>query len=265
MRIGAIVLKLRIAQTHFKNFIGGSSEMQHARNQTLVESAFVVPLIESAEENKTDSDVEQKLTERFAVIVALKNDRKLSDRYSFVAIDMLHDIRNQFFTALLGWEMPDAESKMRYRGGQILDVRRDFLWWQFEFEFDSRIERDALTIKGVEAQTEDIFNASITVSRQQAGLQTNDDFTGKTAEEIQAVIRDPDVPFDFNTLYAQFLQAPSADLPFDGTLPREDGFPDVFIPDMAQFIDMKDHPDDGDYGLGFATAFDFFKQKNRSK
>ena len=172
---------------------------------------------------------------------------------------MLHDVRNELFSALLGWEMPDAVSFIRYRGGNLLDVTTAYLWWQFEFEFDSWIERTALTTKGVEGQTEDIFKAAISVSRQQAGIQTNDDFTGKTAAEIQAAIRDPDVPFAFNTIYAQFLQAPSAELQFEGTLPRADGFPDVFIPDMATWIDMTKHPDDGAYGTGFASAFNFYK------
>ncbi len=259
MRIGAIVLKLRIANTIFGNFIGGSAEMQYAKRKTLREAAFVVPLVENADENTTQTDIQQKLTERFAVIVALKNDRNLNDRDGFIAVDMLHDIRNDLFSALLLWDMPDAESMIRYRGGQILDVNNGYFWWQFEFEFDSRIIRNKLTQKGVEAQTEDIFKAVITIGRRQAGLKTNDDFLGKSAQEIQAAIRNPDVPFAFDSIYAQFIQAPSAKLPFTGDLPREDGFPDVFIPDMTEFVDLTVHPDDGDFGKGFASAFKFHK------
>ena len=42
MRIGAIVLKLRIAETLFSNFIGGAADMQFAIKNTLRESAYVV-------------------------------------------------------------------------------------------------------------------------------------------------------------------------------------------------------------------------------
>ena len=45
MRIGAVVLKLRIAKTIFGNYIGGAAEMQTARQNTLNrDSCFVVPL-----------------------------------------------------------------------------------------------------------------------------------------------------------------------------------------------------------------------------
>ena len=52
-------------------------------------------------------------------------------------------------------------------------------------------------------------------------------------------------------------------MPYTGDLPLADGFPDVKLPDMAQWIDLTENPNAGSYGRGFADGFDFYKILNR--
>ena len=70
MKLGKIALKIRVANTDFGNYVAGSAELDMALSGTLLrESAFVIPLIESAEENVHDSAIMQQLVERFGIVI----------------------------------------------------------------------------------------------------------------------------------------------------------------------------------------------------
>jgi hypothetical protein len=144
LRLGPIVLKLRLQEiTAFESRVAGAAELELARRGTLnVEQAFVVQLSESVTPNTYDSGMNQVITETCAVIVALRNDSSMSDRTGLTAYDRLADIRADVFKALLGWEMPGAETKMEYAGGRLLDIDRGWMWYQFEFSVTTRIDDD---------------------------------------------------------------------------------------------------------------------------
>ncbi|MBU2685921.1 MAG: hypothetical protein KKF27_21980, partial [Gammaproteobacteria bacterium] len=94
MKIGQIVLKLRLAETRFENRIGGAAELALAMTYALQkEMAFVVQMAETAKANMLDSGVSQLITERFAVIVALDNATSDRDKMGLTAYDSLFDIR----------------------------------------------------------------------------------------------------------------------------------------------------------------------------
>lgn len=143
MKIGQIVLKLRLAETRFENRIGGAAELALAMTYALQkEMAFVVQMAETAKANMLDSGVSQLITERFAVIVALDNATSDRDKMGLTAYDSLFDIRTQIFSAILGWQMDGAESLVSYAAGRVVKVDRAFLWYQFEFLVDTRIDDD---------------------------------------------------------------------------------------------------------------------------
>jgi hypothetical protein len=244
VRIGKIALKIRTAKTSFGEYVAGSAELDTAMQNTLNrEMAFVLPLIESADENMHDNGVSQALYERFGVLVCLKNDDTQSDKIGIIAYDRIHDIREEFFNCLLGWEMTEAESMVYYRGGSLIDINGGWLWYQFEFEYKSRI--------GVI----ELFNS----------VDSDGDATGlNSSRTVYGLIENPvnpdEEPTDFDTIYANFILAPSDDLPYTGDLPLADGFPNVSIPDMATLIDLTDDPRSGAYTKGFASAFDFYKR-----
>ncbi len=140
MKLSAVALKLRLADTSFEDRIGGSAALALAVESTLaVEMVFVIPLLESTNDNEYDNTINQVVTERFGLVVALKMDDDLTDKTGIQAFDRLHDIRSEFFKALLGWQMPEAESICAYAGASFLDFHRGWLWYQYSFEVKTRL------------------------------------------------------------------------------------------------------------------------------
>jgi hypothetical protein len=140
MKVGPIVLKLRLQNTRFENRIGGAAELAAAMTYTLQkEMAFVVQMAETTSANNYDAGINQVINERFAVIVALDNAISDKDKLGLTAYDTLFDIRAEIFHAILGWQMPDAESLVSYAGGRVVRVDRAYLWYQFEFLVSTRI------------------------------------------------------------------------------------------------------------------------------
>jgi hypothetical protein len=207
MKIAPVVLKLRLAETRFKNKIAGAAELAMAMEGTLIEEvAFVIQLGETCAPNEYENHINQKVMERFAIIAAIKNDVSQQDKTGLTAYDSLFDFRSELFDAILGWQMDQAESIIYYRGGRVVEINRAWLWYQFEFEFSMRLGDDIID------NTEDLT--------------------------------------DFDTIYAQYVLAPSANLPVEN-LPVN-----IFSPDMTQIVDLTDNPNAGEFGKGFSPIFD---------
>ncbi len=141
MNLSAVILQLRGANTSFKLKVGGAPELALVSEYPLQQEwAFVVPVAESPTPNQDDNDINQRLVERFAVIVALANDGTKTDITGYTAASRLDGVRTELFRALLGWQMPGAESLVSYAGGRFIDADRAWLWWQFEFEHTIRLQ-----------------------------------------------------------------------------------------------------------------------------
>jgi len=187
MRIGNLVLRMRKKNTSFGTLVGGAAELEVAMMNTLTKNmAFIIPVSESAEGNGYDSIVDQKLIERFAVVIALQTDSDMKEKLGHKAYDKIHDIRNELFGVFAGIQLQEAESLIYYRGGRLLDMTRAYLWYQFEFEYESRMSLCESGIYGI--------------------LETDVD--------------DEEVPVDFDEIRAAILIAPSVDLPYKGNLPN---------------------------------------------
>lgn len=155
MRIGPIVLKLRLAATRFADMIGGAADFDSVQKETFGECAFVVPLAETAGPNEQDTTVLQVLTEVFAVVVVLKNDTAQTDRLGLKAYDALDEARSQIFKGILGWEMDGYKTPVVYEGGRLLDLNAAYLWYQFEFSAERWITQE----DGVEESVTTWFNS----------------------------------------------------------------------------------------------------------
>lgn len=140
MRLSLIVAKLKAANTRFKNRIAGAAQLDWCLDNTFEgDTAFVVQIGESTNENEYDAGINQVIKERFAVIVALKNDLTILDKLGIRAYDSLHDIRAELWSALLNWNMPETEEPIYYMGGNIFAIHRGYLWYQYNFETSIRI------------------------------------------------------------------------------------------------------------------------------
>jgi len=235
MKLGSIVLKLRLAKTYFKNNIGGAADLDMAVTGTLLdEMAFVIPLADNADENTEGNSVNQNITERFGVVVAVKNDTTEDDLTGIISYDKLHDIRAELFSALVGWD-PGYNGPVIYRGGRLLDIDRGWLWFQYEFEFP-------------------------------AILKTNTAAEGELQETayIGSEVVGPEELPDFLKVYTQYIMTPSVKwqdclklLEGEGThLPIT-----ALSPDMTTMVDMTEQYEGGFEDYSWGTGFDFFRSR----
>lgn len=143
MKVGPIALMIRAAETRFGNNVAGAAEFGYAWGNVIHdEVAFVIPLGDTVSPNNTDSGISQKITENFAVIVVVKNDISARDKTGLTAYDLIHDIRAEIFSAILGYQIPGTEDLISYAGARLLNVNRANLWYQFEFVTATRIDDD---------------------------------------------------------------------------------------------------------------------------
>lgn len=93
--------------------------------------AYVIPLSDAAAPNRLLSGaIEQRVTERFGVIVAINNVRDVRGQ---AAKEDLESIRGQIINALIGWQPDQGYDPIEYGGGRILSLVNTVLWWQLEF------------------------------------------------------------------------------------------------------------------------------------
>ena len=231
MRLGVIALKIRAAGTIFGNYVAGSAELEVAFKNTLKQNcAFVIPRGESSGANNNDVGINQSITERFAVVVAIGNDTTDKGKTGVIAYDNLHDARAELLKVLVNWDL-GYESTIRYTGGSVVDINPAYLWYMFEFAFDSRIVSDLDGFAEIEVRE---------VGDRQQRSQLD----------------------DFDHIYSNIILSPSGDLPYTGDLPLPDDFPDVTIPDMATWIDFTENPNAGDFWRSFSKGFKLYTEED---
>jgi len=148
MKLSPVVLLLRAGDTIFGNNIAGSAEFGSVQQDTLEENtAYVIQLLETAIPNTIENDVSQKLVEGFGVVVAVRNDMSQADKTGLTAYDSLFNIRRQLWDILVGLWIEDEDENdgyyqdgpIYYKGGSLLDINPAWLWYQFEFEYNARL------------------------------------------------------------------------------------------------------------------------------
>lgn len=92
--------------------------------------AFVLPLDDAPDPPTSPNVVRQYLKEGFAVVVALDNS---VDERGQSASHGVHDMRAALWRALLGWKPTSDHNGIAYEGGNLLQLDRRRLWFQFEF------------------------------------------------------------------------------------------------------------------------------------
>lgn len=93
-------------------------------------SAYVIPLDDSAQPNSSDNGYSQKVRDGFAVIVVLSN---VADELGNSSVAQVQPTRNVLNAALLSWSPDSEHGPIEYEGGQLLDVDRARLYYQFEY------------------------------------------------------------------------------------------------------------------------------------
>lgn len=155
MNIGNLVLRLRDKTTTFTNRVGGAIDYAIAKNQTLSgDYAFILPVLEIADRNEYDSGINQNLIERFSVVVAVRNDTNHMDKTGFLAYNRLNDVRQELFEAFLGLDVASIDDSVAFSSssliyfyqGQLLDIDRSYIWYQYTFEYQVTLEAQAIEL-----------------------------------------------------------------------------------------------------------------------
>ena len=132
MNINLIVAELRQHCAVFQNRVAGAAEFVRVPETTKlpVPCAYVIPQAEQGEEQISTNAYQQTVKETFSVMVAVSNE---VDEKGQTASAGLNAVRGQLFRALLGW-VPEAEMEaVEYDGGQMTQLDRSRLWYQYDF------------------------------------------------------------------------------------------------------------------------------------
>ncbi|MGL5344879.1 MAG: phage tail terminator protein [Plesiomonas sp.] len=138
MQISPIIAALRTRCEIFNGRVAGASEFKPLPESSsmTVPAAYVMPLDDNPDDNCSQTDYWQELTDGFAVVVLLPNT---ADERGQHAVDSVDACRKALWSALLGWK-PSAEyDGIVYEGGTLLAMDRARLYYQFEFSAKTEI------------------------------------------------------------------------------------------------------------------------------
>jgi hypothetical protein len=138
MNLNIVIAQLRARVPAFANRVAGAanfSVLPEAANLP-VPAAYVIPMDENPEPNVSGSGYRQTVREGFAVVVVLSNS---TDERGQGAATSVHDMRLLLFKALLGFQPGEDYDGIEYEGGNLLQLDRSRLYFQFEFAVDYEI------------------------------------------------------------------------------------------------------------------------------
>lgn len=127
-----IIQALRQRVPLFASRVAGAAQFKLLPETAALQTpcAFVIPLDDNPGDPQSSNALRQDITDGFAVVVALSN---LADEKGQGSAISVRQVRRLLWSALLGWE-PGAEYEaIQYEGGQILQLDRARIWYQFEF------------------------------------------------------------------------------------------------------------------------------------
>ena len=138
MQLDLIITALRARCPGLTGGVAGAAQFKLLQESAAlaVPCAFVIPLDDNPERNRSQNSIRQPLVESFAVIVAIDNT---PDEKGHAAVHSVDSLRTELWAGLLGWSpLAEGETRSRYRpieyqGGSLLALDRGRLWWQFEF------------------------------------------------------------------------------------------------------------------------------------
>lgn len=138
MRPSLIIPRVRAACPVFQQRVAGAATYRQVSLQDdfPVPHAFVLPLGDAADGDVMISTLDQAITTRFAVVVAVANT---SDERGQAAAEFIFTARAQLIAALVGWTPEQGRySPILYRGmPDDPDITRARAWAQFDFEAEA--------------------------------------------------------------------------------------------------------------------------------
>jgi len=130
--LNAVIDQIRTHCPVFAGRVVGTAEFKPLPegSNMFLPAAYVVRLDDQPGEKMAQNDVQQPITESFAVIVALDNSADERGQAPATTVDT---IRGALFRALIGWQPSHDYRGFSYDGMALLTRDRSRLWYQFEF------------------------------------------------------------------------------------------------------------------------------------
>lgn len=158
MKLTPVIAALRARCPYFENRVAGAAQFKNLPEvgKLRLPAAYVVPGDDSPGENKSQTDYWQELKEGFSVVVILSNGR--DERGQFASYDVVDDVRQMLFKALLGWNPEECGNPINYDGGTLLDLNRHELIYQFDFSIISELTNGD-NVTTIASSIQDAINA----------------------------------------------------------------------------------------------------------
>lgn len=139
MELEPIIEALRTRVAYFSNRIAGAAQFKLLPEtaQLQVPCAYVITLDDTPGEQLSSNALRQDITDSFAVIVVLSNT---ADEKGQGSAKSVHQVRSLLWSALLGWSPTADYDGITYEGGQLLQLDRARMWYQFEFSAVTQID-----------------------------------------------------------------------------------------------------------------------------
>ncbi|OSK12864.1 putative bacteriophage protein [Escherichia coli M056] len=163
MKLSPVIAALRARCPYFENRVAGASQFKNLPEvgKLKLPAAYVVPGDDSPGEQKSQTDYWQALKESFSVVVIVSNG--CDERGQFASYDVVDDVRQMLFKALLGWNPEACGNPITYDGGMLLDLNRHELIYQFDFssvreltEEDTRQQDDLDELEALKTLATDV-------------------------------------------------------------------------------------------------------------
>lgn len=131
MDLAPILARLKSQLTGFKT-IGSAADLEALGASVAASpSCYLLPMAESAEDNRLLGAFEQRVSVTFSVVLAVSNKR---DAGGSAAMGDLEPLRALVRAALIGWPPdPAIGEPVRFAGGHLLRFENALLWWMDEF------------------------------------------------------------------------------------------------------------------------------------
>ncbi|WP_413722693.1 hypothetical protein ACL2XG_05335 [Sodalis sp. RH24] len=132
MKLSLIIAALRLRCRTFEGRVAGAAEFKPIPEAAKMKlpAAYVIPLDDNVGENKSQTDYWQDVTDGFAVIIVANN---VDEKGQAATYDAVHTLRAEIIRALVGWQPEPDYNPIQYEGGNLLDIDRARLYYQFEF------------------------------------------------------------------------------------------------------------------------------------
>lgn len=139
MDITLVIAAIKERCLSFGGRVSGAAEYKRLSDTANLDmpAAYVIPLDDVAGEQRSENAYRQQIKDAIAVVVVLSNT---VDERGQTPLATVRTMRKELWKGLLTWKPDDEHGPISYEGGQLLDLDRARMYYQFEFSADMELD-----------------------------------------------------------------------------------------------------------------------------